>query len=60
MIQEYAHRRREFQEGYAAFLRGYFNNPYNEHSVKNKEWQHGQDVAFLDTQKYAMKRYKAK
>lgn len=50
-------RRREFSEGYTAFIRGDFDCPYSPNTVKSREWQHGQDVAYLDTQKKAQQLY---
>lgn len=53
-------RRREFNEGYIDFMRGvYFDNPYAKNTVKHREYQHGQDVAYLDCQKKAQQLYKA-
>lgn len=44
--------RKQFEEGKAAFKKGRLNNPYKSGTWYWKEWQHGQDVAYLDQQKY--------
>jgi hypothetical protein len=41
-----------FFEGSKSFYKGELDNPYQVESIYAKEWQHGQDVAFLQLQEY--------
>lgn len=46
-------RKPAFHQGYADFRRGkLWRNPYNPETINHKEYQHGQDVAYLELQRY--------
>lgn len=41
----------EFYQGYNDWLDGKLVNPHRPNTIKAKEWQHGQDCAYIDQQK---------